>query len=175
MFLGRLTEQKGPVQFLHAAKLVLEREPGTLFVIAGKGELLPLLISMAMNLGISKNVRFLGFVPDEDQRRIYRIADVYVMPSTSEPFGITALEAMSSGVPVIVSKTSGVSEVIKSAVRVDFWDIDRMAESMLSILQHPSLSRTMVGMAGADLEARTWEHVAEETEGVYREAMGRNR
>lgn len=175
LFLGRLTEQKGPVQLLHAAKLVLEREPGTLFVIAGKGELLPLLISMAMHLGISKNVRFLGFVPDEDQRRIYRIADVYVMPSTSEPFGITALEAMSSGVPVIVSKTSGVSEVVKSAIRVDFWDIDRMADRILSVLQHPPLSRTMVGMASSDLEARTWERVAEETEGIYREAAGKAR
>jgi glycogen synthase len=175
LFLGRLTEQKGPVQFLHAAKLVLEREPNALFVIAGKGELLPLLINMAMQLGISKSVRFLGFVPEDDQRKIYKIADVYVMPSTSEPFGITALEAMSSGVPVIVSKTSGVSEVVKSALRVDFWDIEGMAEKILAVLQHPPLSRTMVGMEGRDLELCTWDKAAGETMGIYREAIGKGR
>jgi len=175
LFLGRLTEQKGPVQFLHAAKLVAEREPDALFVIAGKGELLPLLINMAVNMGISKNVRFLGYVNDSDQKKIYQLADVYVMPSTSEPFGITALEAMSSGVPVIVSKTSGVSEVVKSAVRVDFWDINMMAQKILAVLKHPPLSRAMVSMSECDLESRTWERAAEETEKVYLEALSRRR
>ena len=175
LFLGRLTEQKGPVQFLHAAKLVVEREPEVMFIVAGKGELLPLLINMAVNMGISKNVRFLGYVSDADQKKIYKLADVYVMPSTSEPFGITVLEAMSSGVPVIVSKTSGVSEVIKSAIRVDFWDINNMAQKILAVIKYPPLSKAMVRMSDCDLELCTWSKAAEETEKVYLEALGNSR
>lgn len=173
LFLGRLTEQKGPVQFLHAAKLVLEKKPGTLFMVAGKGELLPLLISMSMSLGISKNVLFLGYVSDEDQRRIYKLADAYVMPSTSEPFGITALEAMSSGVPVILSKTSGVSEVVKAAIRVDFWDINAMAQKILAVISSPTLGKVMSRLGQRDARLCTWEKAADETLKVYKEAAGK--
>ncbi len=171
LFLGRLTEQKGPVQFLHAAKKVLEKRPDVLFFIAGTGELLPLLINLSLSLGLSDHVRFLGFLSDEDQKRIYSIADVYVMPSTSEPFGITALEAMASGTPIIISRTSGVGEVVKSALKVDFWDIQGMAGKMLAVLQYAPLRRSMVGMAPEDLRKLTWEKCAQETEAVYSEAV----
>jgi glycosyltransferase involved in cell wall biosynthesis len=171
LFLGRLTEQKGPVQFLHAAKQVLSAEPNTLFVIAGKGELLPLLINMSIVLGISSNVKFLGYVPEEEQCKIYKIADVYVMPSTSEPFGITALEAMSSGVPVIVSKTSGVAEVAKSAIKVDFWDIKMMAQKIVAVLRFAPLSRTMVRLSNGEVNEHTWEKAADGTMRVYNEAI----
>lgn len=171
LFLGRLTEQKGPVQFLHAAKKVLTVEPDTLFLIAGKGEMLPLLISMTFEMGIAPNVRFLGYVPDEDQQKIYKVADVYVMPSTSEPFGITALEAMSSGVPVIISKTSGVAEIAKSAIRVDFWDINAMAQKIIAVLRYPPLARTMVRMSKKEAGAYTWAKAADETLKVYQEAL----
>ncbi len=171
LFLGRLTEQKGPVQFLHAAKRVLAKEPDTLFVIAGKGELLPLLINMSLGMGISKNVRFLGYIPDEEQRKIYKVADVYVMPSTSEPFGITALEAMSSGVPVIISKTSGVAEIVKSAIKVDFWDINSMADKILALLKYRPLAKTMAGMSLGEAGKWTWERTAAETLKVYEEAI----
>jgi glycogen synthase len=172
LFLGRLTEQKGPVQFLHAAKRVLSVEPDVLFVVAGKGELLPLLINMTLDLGISQNVRFLGYVPDEDQQRIYKLADVYVMPSTSEPFGITALEAMSSGVPVIISKTSGVAEIVKSAIKVDFWDINAMATKIIAVLRHRPLASAMTRMSSAEVSQYTWARTAEETLLAYRQAMG---
>ncbi|MFA6490203.1 MAG: glycosyltransferase family 4 protein [Candidatus Micrarchaeia archaeon] len=171
LFLGRLTEQKGPVQFLHAAEQVLSAEPNTLFVIAGKGELLPLLINMSIVLGISSNVKFLGYVPEEEQCKIYKIADVYVMPSTSEPFGITALEAMSSGVPVIVSKTSGVAEVAKSAIKVDFWDIKMMAQKIVAVLRFAPLSRTMVRLSNGEVNEHTWEKAADGTMRVYNEAI----
>lgn len=171
LFLGRLTEQKGPVQFLHAAKKVAEKNPNVLFLIAGTGELLPLLINMSIEMGMQDNVRFLGFVSEEDQRRIYSACDLYVMPSTSEPFGITALEAMASGTPVIISKTSGVSEVVKAAVRVDFWDIKGMAAKMLAVLSYPSLKQTMVMLEGNDVCQLTWERTARETECVYSDAM----
>jgi glycosyltransferase involved in cell wall biosynthesis len=171
LFLGRLTEQKGPVQFLHAAKKVLCVNPDTLFVVAGKGELLPLLINMSLELGISKSVRFLGFVPEEEQRMIYKMADVYVMPSTSEPFGITALEAMASGVPVIISKTSGVSEIVKSAIKVDFWDINRMAQAMVSVMKYPHLSRALSSLSSQEVRAHTWQRASEQTVEVYKEAI----
>ncbi len=171
LFLGRLTEQKGPVQFLHAAKKVLEKRPDTLFFIAGSGELMPLLISLSMELGLQDHVRFLGYLPEDDQRRIYRAADVYVMPSTSEPFGITALEALASGTPVILSKTSGVGEVVKSALKVDFWDIHGMAQKIISIIQYAPLRKTMVEMAPNDLAHLTWEQTAQQTLAVYEEAV----
>jgi glycosyltransferase involved in cell wall biosynthesis len=171
LFLGRLTEQKGPVQFLHAAKEVLAAQPDTIFAIAGKGELLPLLVSMSISLGISQNVRFLGYLPEEEQRRIYKIADAYVMPSTSEPFGITALEAMSSGVPVIISKTSGVSEIVKSAIKVDFWDIHAMAQKIIAVLRYPPLAKTLSQMALPEAQRQSWEKAAEETIKVYQEAI----
>jgi glycosyltransferase involved in cell wall biosynthesis len=175
LFLGRLTEQKGPVQFLHAAKMVLSKNPEVLFVVAGRGELLPLLINMSLQMGISKSVRFLGYVSDEDQRKIYKIADVYVMPSTSEPFGITALEAMSSGVPVIISKTSGVAEVVKSAIKVDFWDINAMAERILAVLSYSPLAHTMSRMSEREAEGHSWSQAADETLRVYREAISNKR
>src|SRR3989338_5625716 len=171
LFLGRLTEQKGPVQFLHAAKRVLEKNPDVIFVVAGKGELLLLLINMTLDLGISSSVRFLGYVPDEDQQRIYKMADVYVIPSTSEPFGITALEAMSSGVPVIISKTSGVAEIMRSAIRVDFWDINAMAEKILAVLKYDTLRATMSYLSVAEAAHYSWERTAEETMNVYNEAL----
>lgn len=170
LFLGRLTEQKGPVQFLHAAARVLSVRKDVLFVIAGKGELLPLLINMAMQLQISQNVRFLGYVSDDDLRKIYKVADVYVMPSTSEPFGITALEAMSSGVPVIISRTSGVAEVVRSAIRVDFWDINAMAAKILGVLSYQPLSRTMSSLSRTEATYHGWDRTAEETLSAYREA-----
>lgn len=171
LFLGRLTEQKGPVQFLHTAKKVLEKRKDVLFLVAGSGELLPLLINMSIELGIEQNVRFLGYLPEEDQRRIYRAADVFVMPSTSEPFGIAALEALASGTPVIISKTCGVGEVVKSALKVDFWDIQGMAQKIISLLQYPALSKAMLTLAPNDLKRLTWDQVAEQTIAVYEEAI----
>jgi len=173
LFLGRLTEQKGPVQFLHAAAQVLTVNPNVLFVIAGKGELLPLLINMSIQLGIAHNVRFLGYVPEEDQRKIYKVADVYVMPSTSEPFGITALEAMSSGVPVIVSKTSGVAEIAKSTIKVDFWDINMMAQKIIAVLKYQPLTRAMRRMSAKEVDCYSWGKTADETLGVYNEAIAK--
>jgi glycosyltransferase involved in cell wall biosynthesis len=171
LFLGRLTEQKGPVQFLHAAKKVLDKDPNVVFLIAGKGAMLPLLISLTTELGISKNVKFLGFLPQAQQQKIYSICDVYVMPSTSEPFGIVALEAMASGTPVIISKTSGVSEVVQSALKVDFWDINAMAQKILAVLKYAPLARAMKNMAGADVSKLTWEKCAQNTYNVYEEAI----
>jgi glycosyltransferase involved in cell wall biosynthesis len=120
-------------------------------------------------------VRFLGYLSDEDQQRIYKIADIYVMPSTSEPFGITALEAMSSGVPVIISKTSGVAEIVKSAIKVDFWDINAMAQKILAVLRYKPLAFAMSQMSMNEAAHYTWSKTAEETLRVYHEALSSKR
>lgn len=172
LFLGRLTEQKGPVQFLHAAKKVLEQKKDVLFVMAGSGELQPLLINLAIDLGIIDNVMFLGYVSDEDQKKLYAVSDVYVMPSTSEPFGITVLEAMSSGTPVIISRTAGVGEVVKTALRVDFWDIHGMASKIIAVLNYPSLRKVMSRLELSEVRSITWGKTADETIRVYKEVSG---
>lgn len=169
LFLGRLTEQKGPVQFLHAAKKVLQKEPDTLFLVAGNGPLLPLLITLSIELGIQKNVKFLGYLSDEEQRKIYSTVDVFVMPSVSEPFGIVALEAIASNIPVIISKTSGVSEILNSVLKVEFWDINEMAKKILACIKYPPLKKEIVKNSIKEIEPYTWEKTAKETLDVYRE------
>ena len=172
LFLGRLSEQKGPVQFLHAAKKVLEKEPSATFLIAGSGPLLPFLVNLSFELGIQKNVKFLGYISEEEQKKIYKIADVFVMPSVSEPFGIVALEAIASGTPVIISKSSGVSEIINSALKVDFWDIRGLAQKIVACLKYPPLKKVIVEHAKKEIEPYTWENTAREVEKIYKELTG---
>lgn len=171
LFLGRLTQQKGPKFFLETAKKVLEKRQDVMFVLAGRGELLPELIKYTFQLGIVRNVLFLGFIPDEYQASIYSAADVFVMPSSSEPFGITALEALASGVPTIVSKTSGVSELVKTAFKVDFWDTERMSDTILGILKYGIVKRLMKAIGQEEAKHYTWKKTAEETLRVYRELV----
>ncbi len=169
LFLGRLTEQKGPSQFLHAAKKALQAEPETLFLVAGTGNLLAHLINLSISLGISKNVIFLGYITDEDRHKIYSECDVYVLPSVSEPFGISALEAMASGTPAIVSKNSGIGEASKSVLKVDFWDTEKMAEQIVAVLRYSPLAKTMSGLSYSEARKFSWDTAARETLKVYQE------
>ncbi|MGF3584851.1 MAG: glycosyltransferase family 4 protein [Thermoplasmatota archaeon] len=168
LFLGRLTIQKGPEFFLRAAKKVLEYEKDCRFIVAGTGDMLPRLINQAVDMGIAQNVIFTGLLTDEEVKHIYKIANIYVMPSVSEPFGITALEAMSAGTPIIVSKTAGVAEALRNSLRVDFWDTDDMANKIISLLRYDPLRRTMVEHGKRELELFTWDRVAERTIDVYK-------
>src|SRR3989344_5649786 len=143
LFVGRITLQKGPDYFLRAAKRVLDVCPDTRFVIAGSGDMEWQVLREAAWLGISDKVMFAGFVRGEELTGLYRAADLFVMPSVSEPFGLTALEAVRNGTPVILSKQSGVSEVIQHAIKVDFWDIDAMADAIAGGLYHKSLGDTL--------------------------------
>ncbi len=167
LFLGRLTIQKGPEFFLKAAKKVLDYED-TRFVVAGIGDMLPQLITQAINMGISNKVIFTGRLTEEEVKHIYKISSVYVMPSVSEPFGITALEALSAGTPTIVSKTAGVSEVFRNCLKVDFWDTDEMANKIIALLRYSALSKTMSEQSKREIELFTWDRVAEKTIDVYR-------
>ena len=168
LFLGRLTIQKGPEFFLKAAQKVLHYENDCKFVIAGIGDMLPRLISESINLGISNKVIFTGMLTEEEVRHIYQISSVYVMPSVSEPFGITALEAISAGTPTILSKTAGVSEVFKNCLKVDFWDTDEMANKIIALLRYDALRTTMHHHSQEEIQLFTWDRVAEKTYDAYR-------
>jgi glycosyltransferase involved in cell wall biosynthesis len=170
LFLGRLTIQKGAEFFLRAAKKVLDYED-TRFIIAGMGDMFPQLIDTAVNLGISNKVIFTGLLTEEEVKHIYRISSVYVMPSVSEPFGITALEAISAGTPTIVSKTAGVAEAFNNCLRVDFWDTDEMANKIISLLRYPPLHNTMKKEGKKEIDLFTWERVADKTIDVYRRVI----
>jgi glycosyltransferase involved in cell wall biosynthesis len=165
LFLGRLAMQKGPDHFLRAAKKVLEKEKNVRFLIVGTGHMLPQLIDETIELGIADKVTFTGY--QDSILECYKMADLYVMPSISEPFGITALEAMASGVPVIVSKQSGVSEVLKHAMKVDFWDINSMADKMLGVLRYAPIRGEMVRNGSREVDRVTWAGIAEKTERLY--------
>jgi len=167
LFLGRLTIQKGPEFFLKTAKKVLEYEDAR-FVIAGIGDMLPRLIEQAVHLGISNKVIFTGKLTEEEVKHIYKISSIYVMPSVSEPFGITALEAISAGTPTIVSKSAGVSEVLKNCFKVDFWDTDEMANKIIALLRYDSLRDSMTQSSKREIQLFTWDRVAERTLQVYR-------
>lgn len=171
LFLGRLTIQKGPEFFLRAIKKILEYEKDCHFVVAGMGDLLPSLISQAIDMGISNKVIFTGLLSEAEVKHLYRIANVYVMPSVSEPFGITALEAISAGTPTIVSKTAGVSEAFRNCLRVDFWDVDEMANKIISLLRYQPLHQTLSEMGKHEINLFTWDRVAEKTLDVYRGAL----
>jgi glycogen(starch) synthase len=167
LFLGRLTIQKGADVFLRAAKKVTEFESGVRFVVAGAGDLLPDLIKQAVELGISNRVIFTDRLTDEEMKHMYGIASVYVMPSVSEPFGITALEAISAGTPTIASKTAGVCETFHNCLKVDFWDSDEIANKIISLLRYESLSETLTENGKQEIGLFTWDNVAEKTLDVY--------
>ena len=174
LFLGRITMQKGPEYFIAAAKRVLEKVPNTKFVIAGSGDMALRMVELATNMGIGHKVVFTGFLQGKDVERVFGLADCYVMPSVSEPFGLAALEALSHDVPVIVSKTSGVSEVLSHVLKVDFWDIDEMANKIVAVLRHPPLSNTLREHGAFELQRLTWTGAAEKCVVAYQSAIGQH-
>jgi glycosyltransferase involved in cell wall biosynthesis len=169
--IGRLTVQKGLVNFLYAAKAVIEHAPKTLFLIVGSGEQYFELIELAANLGISKNVIFTGFQRGKNWRDAYAIGDVFVMPSVSEPFGLTPLEAISYGTPSIISKQSGVSEVIQNCLKVDFWDVNEMANKIVGVVQSDSLRDELHKNSYQEFERLSWDHSAHKLHSIYEAQM----
>ncbi len=172
LFLGRLTEQKGPDYFLRAAQKVLSVEPDVKFVIAGKGDLLDDLKELAGELGIKKKVVFTGFLKKDPVSKAFKAADVYVMPSLSEPFGIAPLEALAHDVPVIISKQSGVAEVLKHVLKVDFWDTEDLANKILAVLRHPPLAQTLRERGQEEVRQLSWDDSARRIVEVYEELAG---
>lgn len=166
-FLGRITLQKGPEYFVEAAAKVLKRFPNARFVMAGSGEKMNPSVKRVAQLGISTKFHFTGFLKGHDVQRMFRHSDVYVMPSVSEPFGISPLEAMRSGVPTIISKQSGVAEVLKHAIKVDYWDIDALANAIYGILSYPELADYMSREGFDEVNLLKWEEAAQKIKTIY--------
>jgi glycosyltransferase involved in cell wall biosynthesis len=166
-FLGRITLQKGPEYFIEVAKKVLKKMDNVRFVMAGSGDMMIKMIWHAASLRIMDRFHFTGFLKGDDVYRMFSLTDVYVMPSVSEPFGISPLEAMQSNVPVIISHQSGVAEILKHAVKVDFWDIDAMADAIYGILNYEALSRTFKKYGKEEVEELKWENSAGKVREIY--------
>jgi len=171
LFLGRITLQKGPEYFVRAAKKVLDYDPKVIFVVTGSGDMQDYMITEAAKLGILDKFVFTGFLRGEEKNRIYQSADIYVMPSVSEPFGITALEAVSNHTPVLVSKQSGVAEILQNALKVDFWDINEMANKILATLKYKELSEDLKNESKKEIKNFSWGKAADSVLDVYHKLM----
>jgi len=171
LFIGRITLQKGPDYFLRAAKMVLERNPHVLFILSGSGDMEGSAMRMAADLGIADRVFFTGFLSGTERHEVYSSADLFIMPSVSEPFGITALEAMRLGTPILISKQSGVSEVVRHALKADFWDIDEMANKILAVVGFAGLREALAENAAREAENLTWSQAAQKVNGIVHELV----
>jgi glycosyltransferase involved in cell wall biosynthesis len=166
-FLGRITMQKGPEYFVEVAKKVLQKMDNVRFVMAGSGDMMIRMIWHAASLRIMDKFHFTGFLRGDDVYRMFSLTDVYVMPSVSEPFGISPLEAMQSNVPVIISHQSGVSEILKHAIKVNFWDIDATADAIYGILNYNALSEMFKKYGREEVDNLKWENSARQVRDVY--------
>ena len=165
---GRLTIQKGLPHLLRAARLVIDKHPKTLFLFVGSGEQRDELLELAAELGIADKVFFAGFQRGRNWRDAYRVADLFVMPSVSEPFGLTPLEAIGYGTPVLISKQSGVSEVIQNCLKVDFWDINEMANQITAVVQNPVLGEELLRNSYHEYQKLSWHNTAVKLIDVYK-------
>ena len=172
-FLGRITMQKGPEFFIEAAYKVLKRMDNVRFVMAGSGDMMNKMIERAASLGIMDKFHFTGFLRGDAVFRMFNYSDVYIMPSVSEPFGISPLEAMQSGVPVIISKQSGVSEILKHAIKIDFWDIDKMANAIYALLNYPALAKTIGENGLKEANSLRWEESAKHVYNIYKSVLNK--
>ncbi len=166
-FLGRITFQKGPEYFIEAAAKVLKRTKNVRFVMAGSGDMMDRAIRQVARLGISDRFHFTGFLRGKEVQKMFALSDVYIMPSVSEPFGISPLEAMRSNVPAIISHQSGAAEVLKYALKVDFWDVDAMADDIYALLQYPALARFATKQGYDEVNELKWNGATAKLKKVY--------
>jgi len=167
LFLGRLTIQKGPDWFLEIAKKVLRVRDDVDFLIGGTGDMLSRLVEKTVAEKMTKNVHFLGFLKDSEREKAFARADCYVMPSVSEPFGLSAVEAASRGVPVILSKQSGAKEVLRNSLSADFWNQDKLANLLLAVLEYKPLQKTLSEKAKVELQPLTWHAQTQKIHDLY--------
>jgi len=174
-FLGRITMQKGPEYFIEAAYKVLKRTKNVRFVMAGSGDMMNAMIRRAAELKITDHFYFTGFLRGDDVFHMFKMSDVYVMPSVSEPFGISPLEAMQSDVPVIISKQSGVAEILTHAIKIDFWDINAMADAIYALVKYPALSSEFKKHARTEVDNLQWKNSAKHVRDIYIETLRKYR
>jgi glycosyltransferase involved in cell wall biosynthesis len=171
-FLGRITMQKGPEYFIEAAYKVLKVMNNVRFVMAGSGDMMERMMRRAAALKITDRFHFTGFLKGPDVFTMLEMSDVYIMPSVSEPFGISPLEAMQSNVPVIISKQSGVAEILTHAVKTDFWDIDAMADAIYGILNYPDLAKMIIKNGKEEVIRLKWDNSARHVRDIYYRVIG---
>lgn len=169
---GRITIQKGVDYFVRAARKVIDFDNNVVFVISGWGDMEHQIMHMVGSLGLSQHFIFAGALWDEERDRMYQSADLLVMPSVSEPFGLVPLEAMQHGAPVLISKQSGVAEVLTHALKVDFWDVDEMANKMIAALRYPAMHKQLVKEGKMELLRITWKRAAEKVIHLYHRLLG---
>ena len=170
-FLGRITTQKGPEYFINAASRILQKIDNVRFVMAGSGDMLHKMIRRVAQLKISDKFHFTGFLKGDAVYRLYAMSDVYVMPSVSEPFGISPLEAMQAGVPVIISRQSGVSEILTNAIKVDYWDLDALVDAICGILKYPAVSKMLSESGKEESGKLRWTDAARHVRDIYRSLL----
>jgi glycosyltransferase involved in cell wall biosynthesis len=173
LFLGRVTSQKGPEYFVEVATRVIPHIKDILFVLAGAGDMLPTLIEQVRRLSLQEYFLFPGFVQGDELEELFSVADLYVMPSVSEPFGIAALEAISFETPVLLSKQSGAAEVLQNVLKTDFWDTNRMADLIINTLLYPELRDELITNAKDELSRLHWDIAAAKTVEIYRDLQAR--
>lgn len=172
-FLGRITMQKGPEYFVEAAYRVLQRSKNVRFVMAGNGDMMQAMVDLAASRGISDRFHFPGFLKGSEVHQMLANSDVYVMPSVSEPFGISPLEAMQVGTPSIISKQSGCAEILAHAIKTDYWDIDAMADAIYAIVEYSSIYKTLSEEGIKEVNSITWDKAGLKVRSIYNRVTGR--
>jgi glycosyltransferase involved in cell wall biosynthesis len=170
LFIGRITYQKGPDYYVRVAKKVTDQYKNVKFLMIGAGDMQAAMVEMAARERLTGKLLFSSWLKDDQMDAAYQLADVFVMPSVSEPFGIVPLEAIQNGTPVVVSKNAGVIEVVRNCIPVDFWDIDKMSSAIVALLQNERFARTMVTRAQEEVRGLTWDLAASKLVDVYRDS-----
>lgn len=170
-FLGRITFQKGPEYFIEAAYKILQKDRNVRFVMAGSGDMLNKMIERVAALGIADRFHFTGFLKGADVDKMFALSDVFVMPSVSEPFGLVPLEAMRINVPVVISKQSGVAEILQHALKIDFWDVEGMADAIYGLINYNALSDVFKKYGKEEVENLKWDDAAIKVKEIYEPLM----
>ena len=173
-FLGRITMQKGPEYFVETAAKVLKNNHNVRFVMAGSGDMMDKMINLAAERGIADRFHFPGFQKGKQVYEMLKASDVYVMPSVSEPFGISPLEAMQMGVPSIISKQSGCAEILNNVIKTDYWDVDAMADAIYSIVTYPAMHRQLSEDGLAEVNQITWDKAGRQVIDIYNKVLNKN-
>lgn len=171
LFHGRITLQKGPDYFVRAARRVVDVDPNVIFIVSGWGDMEHELLHLVGSLGLSSHVKFVGALWGKERDRMYQSVDLFVMPSVSEPFGLVALEALAHGAPVLISKQSGVSEVLAHALKVDFWDVEEMANKILAVVRYGTLHRQLKTYGKEEIRSLTWSRAASKVKEIYHRVL----
>lgn len=172
LFLGRITIQKGPEYFVYTAKKILEEMENVTFYVAGSGDMMERMVNLSKEMGLEKKMVFTGFLKGKEVDEMYQKCDVYIMPSVSEPFGIAPLEAAANNCATVISKQSGVAEIFKNSLKVDYWDVDETANKVVGLLKNDDIRKELIKNAKKEINEINWDVAATKVLNVYKEVLG---